>query len=163
MEHSTAVAPIGRKPLLDQGLITPATSPKSVHPSTTFPARQKIKSGRKLKPGEPGTIKLLAEYGEKLVCVRYRYDAENKRRIKTVELVIEERPWEANPQKIPSNKIMRLRITYGEFALREQVKAAGGKWNLQKQVWELPYQAVLKLGLAGRIITEDRKSPTAGR
>ena len=27
-----------------------------------------------LKPGQRGTKKLCAEYGERLVCVRYRYD-----------------------------------------------------------------------------------------
>jgi hypothetical protein len=30
----------------------------------------------KLKPGQKGTKKLLAEHGEALVCVRYRYDKE---------------------------------------------------------------------------------------
>lgn len=105
---------------------------------------------RKLRPGEPGTRKLFAEYGEKLVCVRYRYNAENKRRIKTIELVIAEAPWEPIPRQIPVNKIMRLRIKYGELALREQVKAAGGKWN--GQAWELRYQEVVRLGLAARII-----------
>jgi hypothetical protein len=95
---------------------------------------------------------LFAEYGEKLVCVRYRYDAANKRRIKTVELVIEEGPWQPRPPKIPSNQIMHLRIKYGEVALGRQVKAAGGKWNRESQVWELPYPEVLRLGLAERIV-----------
>lgn len=30
----------------------------------------------KLKPGQNGTKKHLARYGERLVCVRYRYDVE---------------------------------------------------------------------------------------
>jgi hypothetical protein len=107
---------------------------------------------RKLQPGQAGTRKLLAEYGEKLVCVRYRYDTANQRRIKTVELVIEERPWQPRPAKIPSNKITHLRIKYGEIALRNQVKTAGGKWNCEKQTWELPYPEVLKLGLSERIV-----------
>jgi hypothetical protein len=58
---------------------------------------------RKLQPGQAGTRKLLAEYGEKLVCVRYRYDAENQRQIKTVELVVEEKPWQPRPAKSPLN------------------------------------------------------------
>ncbi len=44
-----------------------------------------MKAGKKLKPGEPGTKKLLREYGDHLVCVRYRYDAQNRKRLKTVE------------------------------------------------------------------------------
>jgi hypothetical protein len=84
--------------------------------------------------------------------VRYRYDVATKRRIKTVELIIEEIPWEPNPAKIPLKKIMRLRIHYGEIALRNLVKAAGGKWNRERQAWELPYQEVLRLGLSERIV-----------
>ncbi|MGH7551901.1 MAG: hypothetical protein ACREMQ_02610 [Longimicrobiales bacterium] len=31
--------------------------------------------GLHLKPGEKGTKQLLAQYGDRLICVRYRYDA----------------------------------------------------------------------------------------
>lgn len=37
-----------------------------------------------LAPGQNGTKKLLAKCGERLVCVRYRYDAARKVRHKTV-------------------------------------------------------------------------------
>ena len=47
----------------------------------------------KLKPGQKGTKKLLAQYGEALVCVRYRYDAARRKQIKTVELVVSETDW----------------------------------------------------------------------
>jgi hypothetical protein len=30
-----------------------------------------------------GTKKLVARYGERLVCVRYRYDAERRKRLET--------------------------------------------------------------------------------
>ncbi len=46
-----------------------------------------------LRPGQKGTKKLVVEYGDRLVAVRYRYDAERQRRYKTVELVVEESPW----------------------------------------------------------------------
>jgi hypothetical protein len=113
-----------------------------------------MKAGKKLKPGEPGTKKLWREYGEHLFCVRYRYDAEKRKRLKTVELIIEEAPWQPEAPKISLNPLTRLRIQYGEIALRAQVKAAGGKWNHEKKTWELPYQEVLKLGLTERIIEE---------
>ncbi len=131
----------------------PAPAVGQITPKPLEPAPHASSIARKkLHPGQAGTRKLLAAYGEKLVCVRYRYDAENKRRIKTIELIIEETPWEPNPQKIPVNKIMHLRIKYGEIALGKQVRAAGGKWNREKQIWELPYQEVLKLGLSERIV-----------
>lgn len=46
-----------------------------------------------LRPGQKGTKKLVIEYGDKLVAVRYRYDRERQRRYKTVELVVEESAW----------------------------------------------------------------------
>lgn len=47
-----------------------------------------------LKPGEKGTKQLLAQYGDGLVCVRYRDDAQRKKRFKTVELIVSEREWD---------------------------------------------------------------------
>ena len=44
-----------------------------------------------LKPGQKGTKQLLAQYGDRLGCVRYRYDAQQKKRFKTVELIVAER------------------------------------------------------------------------
>lgn len=50
-----------------------------------------------LAPGQNGTKKLLATYGERLLRVRYRYDAARGVRHKTVELIVETTPW--NPRK----------------------------------------------------------------
>jgi hypothetical protein len=46
-----------------------------------------------LRPGMSGTKKLLARYGERLVCVRYRYDRATGRRVKTAELIVEDVAW----------------------------------------------------------------------
>ncbi len=46
-----------------------------------------------LRPGARGTIRLVRKYGKKLICVRYRYDGDTQKRVKTVELVIDEKPW----------------------------------------------------------------------
>ena len=43
-----------------------------------------------LRSGQKGTKRLIAQYGKRLVCVRYRYDAQKKKRYKTVELIVEE-------------------------------------------------------------------------
>src|SRR4030042_5648859 len=99
-----------------------------------------MKTKRKLMPGQPGTKKLLERYGKDLVCVRYRYDLERKKKIKTVEIIIEERSWEYDPGKTPLNKIVTVQINYGEINLSRAVKAAGGKWNKEKKVWQLPYK-----------------------
>ncbi len=46
-----------------------------------------------LKPGQKGTKRLQDRYGDRLVCVRYRYDEESGKRFKTVELIVEEADW----------------------------------------------------------------------
>lgn len=115
-------------------------------------------TGRILKPGQPGTKKLVAAHGEKLVCVRYRYDPEEKRRVKTVELIIDDVPWEPPCKALPLRKTVNVRIRYGEIELGRRVKAAGGKWDRTKQAWELPYQEVLRLGLTNRIIDGHNKT-----
>ena len=115
-----------------------------------------MKALRKLQPGQAGTKKLAKKYGDDLVCVRYRYDLENKKRLTTVELIIEEQPWQPQANRIPMNKKVQLRIEYGEFDIRTKVKAVGGKWNRKQKVWELSYHEVLKLGLKDRIIFADQ-------
>jgi hypothetical protein len=53
-----------------------------------------------LQPGSRGTRKLLARYGQRMVCVRYRYDERLKRRYKTVELIVDEVTWELKPPEV---------------------------------------------------------------
>lgn len=117
-----------------------------------------MQTKRKLLPGQPGTKKLLQKYGDDLVCVRYRYDLKRKRRIKTVELIVEEGPWEPNRAKTPPNKIMYIRVEYGEIYLGRLAREAGGKWNRQRKLWELPYKAVVDLGLEDRIVERGNKN-----
>ncbi len=109
---------------------------------------------RKLVPGQDGTKKLVKQYGEDLVCVRYRYDEEQKIRAKTIELIIEKTPWQRNSQRIPMNKIVRVRIDYGEIELGRIVKSVGGRWNRKEKGWELAYKDVVALGITDRIIQD---------
>ncbi len=104
--------------------------------------------------GRPGTKKWAAKYGQNLICVRYKYDTERKVEIKTVELKVEEKPWEINRSKIPANKIVGIRVDYGEVQLGKTVRRAGGKWNREQRVWEVKYQDVVNLGLTDRIMGE---------
>jgi hypothetical protein len=77
-----------------------------------------------LRPGMPGTKRLLARYGERLVCVRYLYDDARNRRLKTVELVIEEAPWHGRARRPRRNDhdLVGVRIARNETALRSAVK-----------------------------------------
>ena len=52
-----------------------------------------MKSRLNLKPGQKGTKHLVEKYGKSLLYVRYRYDEDRGIRLKTVAIVVEEKPW----------------------------------------------------------------------
>jgi hypothetical protein len=107
-----------------------------------------------LAPGQNGTKKLLARYGERLVCVRYRYDAGLKVRHKTVELIVETVPWvpnRRNARREPQDMVA-VRIAFSETTLRERIKAAGAIWRPRQRLWEVDWKTVLALGLQGRVV-----------
>ncbi|HKI44290.1 MAG TPA: hypothetical protein VKA08_03045 [Balneolales bacterium] len=70
-----------------------------------------------LKPGQRGTKKLLKKYGNRLVCVRYRYDEEKKLRYKTVELIVDVTEWEPK-EEIANNGTIHPEIE--EFKIPEK-------------------------------------------
>lgn len=102
------------------------------------------------RPGQPGTKALAAQYGDALVCVRYRYDSILKKRHKTIELIIETIDW--MPPTSPET-IVQLRVAIYEREIQSQIRSAGGHWNKNKQVWEVRYDKVVQLKLVDRIVT----------
>jgi hypothetical protein len=107
-----------------------------------------------LRPGMPGTKKLVARFGERLICVRYLYDPQTRRRLKTVELIIEAVEWTPR-QRRPRRRghdLVGVRIGYDEGELRIAVKTAGGIWRPRQRLWELSRDAVRVLGLGARVI-----------
>lgn len=112
-----------------------------------------------LAPGQNGTKKLLARYGDRLVCVRYRYDAEHCVRHKTVELIVETTPW--NPKnRLPRRELhdmVAVRVEYFESALRQRIKDAGGIWRPRQRLWEIDWKTVRELGLQSRVIEDDAR------
>jgi hypothetical protein len=107
-----------------------------------------------LKPGRPGTKRLVAEYGERLVCVRYRYDDENKRRCKTVELIVDEISWPPRPPAEPHLPDDEVRITVepSEKALRDVILRLRGTWIPAQNTCRLPYELATLLNLTPRIV-----------
>jgi hypothetical protein len=110
-----------------------------------------VRTRLKLNPGKPGTKKLMRMYGDRLVCVRYRYDTEQKKRFKTVELVIDEIDWLPRARQVNSNAMVRVQVGIGEKQLQDRVKRAGGRWNAKVRLWELRYERVVELGIEGRM------------
>ena len=96
----------------------------------------------------------MAQYGDQLVCVRYRYDDQQRKRLKTVEIIVEEESWTPPQRPTPRERVVALRIAVTDGATRRQVKAAGGTWHPQQQLWYLRHDRVVALGLVSRIVTK---------
>ena len=69
-------------------------------------------------PGQRGAKKLLTQYGDRLVCVRYRYDDKRQKRIKTVELIVEEEDWTAPNPSPKKEDVVHIALTVQEVPLR---------------------------------------------
>ena len=106
---------------------------------------------RKLKPGQPGTKRLMAQYGEQLLCVRYRYDAHTQKRVKTVEIVIETNDWLPPAQRFLADEVVWLRTGFVDRPTNQKIRAAGGKWDAQRCIWSIRYDAAVRLGLSARV------------
>lgn len=107
-----------------------------------------------LRPGQRGTKQLVAEHGDRLVCVRYRYDEGRGLRLKTIELIVDEAPWQpgVRRRKPRPDDIVALRIGREEHAIRERVKLLGGQFYARTACWHLRRDLATALGLEHRIV-----------
>lgn len=101
-----------------------------------------MKTRLTLKPGQDGTKQELEKYGDALVCIRFRYDVKNGKRLKTVELIIEAIDWTPPPPRYVSEDIVPLRISASDMRLRTMAKAAGGRWNPGMQLWFVKFGTI---------------------
>lgn len=108
-------------------------------------------------PNQPGTKTWVKKYGKDLVCVRYRYDEKQNKKVTTVEIIVNEKSWQRNRKKTPANKIMFLKVMYGEVQVANLIKAAGGRWNRKIKLWELAYREIVSLGLEDRIVNVENE------
>ena len=119
-----------------------------------------MKTVVKLKPGQKGTKKLLAQYGDALLCVRYRYDVTG-RKFKTVEIVVSDSEWTPPPPKYPPSALVALRIGVEEKTLQRHAKAAGGVWDRERHIWLIRYGNVpgVLVGRIDRVVHEQAEGP----
>ena len=75
-----------------------------------------------LKPGQQGTKSLAKKYGDALLCVRFRYDAKSRQRLKTVELIVERTAWTPPEPRYDSEARVPLRIRADDMKARTQAK-----------------------------------------
>ena len=112
----------------------------------------------KLLPGQKGTKNLVTEYGDALFCVRYRYDELSQTRLKTVELIIERKPWTPASHRFKDDTQVPVRIGYGDKALREKAKSAHGRWDSGAKVWYIEYGKIKGTELEKHIILQTQVS-----
>jgi hypothetical protein len=125
----------------------------------------------KLAPGQAGTKKLVQEFGDQLLCVRYRYDAEKKRRYKTVELVVEEVPWEprSNARTESQTKTQTemedslVEVSFGDTPVEEPLHRrlwdSGARWFRDRRTYVLSRSTAVRLGLGDRIVKAPVSAP----
>jgi hypothetical protein len=109
------------------------------------------------RPGQHGTKAYVAQYGERLVCVRYRYDEATQKRYKTIEIIVDEQPWvpkaqAEQPPKIAPETLVGVRVAFNESKIRTGLRSVRARWNPRLQVWEVRYDKVIALSLTDRII-----------
>jgi hypothetical protein len=108
----------------------------------------------KLKPGQRGTKSLVEQYGDSLVCVRYRYDSVSRTRIKTVELIVEKKQLVSSKQIFNNSDIVPVQIAYGEKELQRQIRSLGGKWDSAVKLWYVAYGKIKGTELEKHIILD---------
>jgi hypothetical protein len=71
---------------------------------------------------------------------------------RTAELIVEKEPWKPTPEYwYNPDEIIGIPVEYKEKEIRAKVKSAGGKWNPNRKMWELPYRKICELKLTGRV------------
>jgi hypothetical protein len=104
-----------------------------------------------MRPGRPGTLKLMRRYGGALVCVRYREDALGDTRYVTVELVVDAAPVR---RRAAGRTLVWVAIAPAERALREAAARRGARWSPIRRMWSMPQHVAESLGLAGAVNRE---------
>ncbi len=116
-----------------------------------------------LRPGQKGTGKFSRDWGERLVCVRYRFDSEGKVRYTTVEIVASlPRPW--TPRRRPRpDALVYLRIDRDDWKAIRKLRDARAWWDKERGLWRLRYDAAERLRLRNRIVRPKPDPPHAPR
>jgi hypothetical protein len=103
-----------------------------------------------IRPDQPGALKQRRLHGSRLVCVRYRIDAEQQRRYTTVELIVDEAPWP--PPKAHAGRWVYVRLRPDEHRLCNLIQSLGGTFAKTHQAWQLTPTLAKQLRLTDRLL-----------
>jgi len=95
-------------------------------------------------------MRLKEKYGDALLCVRYRYDEIRRVKLKTVELIVEERPLEI--PRFRDDDIVPVSVAYDEVELREQLRKMRSRWDGEIKMWFVRYGLIRGTELESRIM-----------
>jgi len=112
-----------------------------------------MKAYAHLKPGQNGTKRLMERYGKALLCVRYRYDSVRGVKLKTVEIVVEEKPGRMSFH-FRDDDLVPVVVAFEETALRERLRMMRARWDPAAKLWMAPYRLIRGTELEARIQQE---------
>ena len=110
------------------------------------------------QPQDKETRQLFNQYGEQLLCIRYYYDLENRVRLRTVELVVDETPFHStvfaqdHVSPPPATPYVGVIVEREETGIVESLEAMGGFWSAGDRLWYAPELYVRRIGLHKRIV-----------
>lgn len=110
---------------------------------------KEMKAYAHLKPGQDGTKRLVEQYGERLLCVRYRFDETRGVKIKTVELIVDEKP--LRTPRFRDDDLVPVSVAYGETELRDQLRAMRARWDAERKLWYVRYGLIRGTPLEKRL------------
>ena len=122
-----------------------------------FEAAHATEVRKTLRPGKRGTRKLAKAFGDRLVCVRYRYDRKRGLRWTTVELVVSApRRWA--PKPLPSaGALVYVRTGPKDWDLRRRLASSSGVCrDAILDLWRMRYETAIRLGLKKRLVAPPR-------
>jgi hypothetical protein len=108
-----------------------------------------MKSYAHLKPGQKGTMRLVEKYGKALLCVRYRYDEVRDMKLKTVEIIVDEKPVQG--PRFKDDDMVPVSVAFDETELSELLKRMRARWEPQIKMWFAPYRLIRGTPLEDRI------------
>lgn len=111
-----------------------------------------------IRPGQKGSKRSMEEWGDRLVCVRYRRSADKTQTLTTIEVIADAR--KSLPQgqsqvaflNAQRKEIVAFFVRVEELDVRAKVKQKGARWSPQLKLWLLPRECVVGLGLFDRIV-----------
>ncbi len=101
---------------------------------------KQMKAYGHMKPGQKGTQRLVDRFGATLVCARYRYDERTGDNLTTAEIIVDRRPRGA--PRYRDADLVAVAVAYTETAIRDKLKAAGGRWNPEVRSWQVYFGAI---------------------